>query len=101
MVRFVKRAAKFILISPVLLVVSILNFFFTFVTGLASAVLMVFSFLFGCACLFSLYDHDWFNAGMALVAAWIISPVGLPALAYALCSLLQAASCWLANKMLN
>jgi len=99
MVLFIKRAAKFILISPVLLLVSILNFFFSFVTRLASAGLMIFSFLLGCGCLMFLFERDWINAGIAFVAAWLI-PCCI-AVAHGLSALLQSASCWLANKILD
>ena len=67
-----------ILLFPVVLVLSMLVWFCRAMCWFSSGVLSLASFVFFALGILALFEKDYFNVGVGIITAWLLSPFGLP-----------------------
>ena len=67
-----------ILLFPVVFVLSMLVWFCRAMCWFSSGVLSLVSFVFFALGILALFEKDYFNVGVGIITAWLLSPFGLP-----------------------
>ena len=67
-----------ILLFPVVFVLSMLVWFCRAICWFSSGVLSLTSFVFFALGIVALFEQDYFNVGVGIITAWLLSPFGLP-----------------------
>lgn len=78
---WVLAALRFVLMSPVLLVVNLAYVLCVLVTAVGGTLMLAVSGLCGIFTLIALFDQIWYSFFTFLILTWLCSPIGVPALA--------------------
>ena len=70
-----------ILLFPAVFVLSMLVWFCRAMCWFSSGVLSLASFVFFALGILALFEKDYFNVGVGIITAWLLSPFGLPLVA--------------------